>query len=186
MNKARTLRAAGALASIGVAAVLVTGGPASASSTTAKAEATVISMEQEGKNLFFDGPKTVERGDTLKIKNNTNPRKIGPHTFSLVKDKDLPGDDDIRDCERELADICGAIVKWHKVDLDTGEVRRNPVEADAKGWDQLGSKKRKGDSWVAEKRKATFKQKVTAPEGKTLTFICAVHAGMQGKIEVEG
>ena len=175
--------AAAATAAIGV---FVVGGSATAD-TSKRAGATVITMEQEGKELFFEGPATVEAGTELKIKNKTNPRKVGPHTFSLVKEKDLPvTEDEIKDCAKRFKKICGAIIRWHKVNLQTGEVGRNPVEADKGGWDQLGSLNRKGDSWVAEQRKESFKQEVDAPEGKTLTFICAVHPEMQGELRVRG
>ena len=83
LKKASMLRLTGCLAAVGVVAAIAVGGPATAS-TSPKAGATVIKMEQDGKELFFEGPATVERGATLKIKNNTSPKKIGPHTFSLV------------------------------------------------------------------------------------------------------
>lgn len=181
MKKTATLVASAAAFS--AFAIFAVGG---ASATAApKAGATVITMEQEGRELFFEGPATVAAGSALKIKNKTNPRKIGPHTFSLVKEKDIPvTEDQIKACGRKLKKICGAIVKWHKVDLQTGEVGENPVEAGKEGWDQLGSLNRKGDSWVAERRKQSFTRDVTAPEGKTLTYFCAVHPEMQGEIVV--
>ena len=89
MSRATMLRMSGLLASIAAISVVAAGGPASAS-TSSKAGATVITMEQEGKELFFDGPGDRRAGRTLKVKNNTNPRKIGPHTFSLVKSRTLP------------------------------------------------------------------------------------------------
>ena len=175
----------GALAAVAGASVVAAGGAATASPAD-KAGATVITMEQEGRELFFDGPATVDQGATLKIKNNTNPRKIGPHTFSLVREADIPtGAEDIRKCGRKFVKICGEIVRWHQVDLQIGEVGRNPSEAGGNGWDKKGSLKRRGDSWVAEARKETFKQEVTASEGATLTYFCAVHPEMRGEIEVD-
>jgi hypothetical protein len=187
LKKATMLRLGGALAgTAALAAIAVGGGPATAS-TPSKARATVITAEKEGKELFFEGPKTVERGATLKIKNNTDPRKVGPHSFSLVREQDLPTSKNaIKACSKKFKGICGAIAEWHKVDLDTGEIGENPVEAGTQGWDRKGSLKRKGDSWVTEKEGQSFKRDVTAPAGKELWFICAVHAEMQGKIEVEG
>lgn len=176
---------AAAVATVAGSAIFAVGG--ASATTDAKAGATVITMEQEGKELFFDGPATVAAGDVLKVKNKTNPRKIGPHTFSLVKEKDIPvSDDRIKACARKFVKICGAIVKWHKVDLETGLVGKNPVSAAKDGWDQLGSLNRKGDSWVSEKRKQAFKQQVSADSGKTLTYFCAVHPEMQGEITVTG
>jgi hypothetical protein len=180
------LRLGGTLVALAGLTVMLTGG-AGASGAPSKAGATVIKMEKQGKDLFFSYPKTVEPGAVLKIKNLTDPRKVGPHTFSLVKRSDIPKKkNQIKACEKKLKGICGAIVRWHKVDLDTGEIGENPVEVGKKGWDLQGSLKHKGDSWVAERENQSFKRKVTAPEGKTLHFICAVHPFMQGKIRVEG
>lgn len=187
LTKARTPRLLGALAALGALTIVGAGGGAASASTSGKVHATVIKMKQDGKNLFFEGPATVPAGATLKIKNVTDPRKIGPHTFSLVRKNDIPTDaSDIKDCEKKFALICGAIIEWHEVDLQTGEVGVNPVEVGDDGWDTEGSLKRKGDSWVAEAEGQTFKQKVSAPEGTTLHYFCAVHAFMQGKIKVEG
>lgn len=186
MSKAGKLRASGALVVLTAASVAAVGAPATAS-TSEKAGATVITMEQDGKELFFEGPATVEQGATLKIKNNTDPKKIGPHTFSLVRERDLPvNDEQIKKCARKFVKICGAVVKWHEVDLQSGEVGENPVDVGKEGWDTKGSLKRKGDSWVSEGEGQSFKRKVTAPEGKTLQYFCAVHPEMQGEIKVGG
>jgi plastocyanin len=180
------LRGSAALAALTTATVIAVGGPASASSPT-KAGATVITMEQDGKELYFEGPATVEAGATLKIKNKTNPRKIGPHTFSLVREADLPvTEEEIKECAKKFVKICGAIIEWHKVDLQTGEIGENPVEVGKEGWDTKGSLKRKGDSWVSEGKGESFAREVTAPEGKTLQYFCAVHPEMQGEIKVGG
>jgi plastocyanin len=185
LNKARTLRVCGALAALGALAVVGAGGAASASAP-AKAKAAKITMNFEDKEFFFEGPESVEPGQDLKVVNNTDPRKVGPHTFSLVNRKELPKTPEaIKNCERKFKGICGAIIQWHEVDLDTGEVGRNPVEVGKRGWNQQGNLKRTGDSWVSEKENQKFSQKVSAPEGKTLHFFCAVHASMQGKIRVE-
>lgn len=179
------LRLSGAVAAVGVCAVTA-GGLATASPAGSKAGATVIKMEQDGRELFFSGPEAVAPGDTLKVKNLTDPAKIGPHTFSLVKRSEFPRtEDQIKNCAKKFAKICGAIIKWHEVDLQTGEIGENPVDVGKEGWDIQGSLKHQGDSWVSEKEGQSFSSKVTAPEGKTLHFICAVHPEMQGKIRVE-
>ena len=178
----RLLAATAALAALTV----VGAGSATAADNGKKAHATVIKMKQDGKDLFFEGPETVAAGSVLKIKNVTDPRKVGPHTFTLVHEKDIPTDEkDIKDCEKKLALICGAVVEWHEVDLQTGAIGVNPVEAGGPGWDKEGSLKHKGDSWASEKEGQTFKQEVTAKPGKTLHYFCAVHPFMQGEITVE-
>lgn len=179
------LRATGAVAALAaLVAVGATGG--AAAKQPAKSGATVITMERDGKTLYFDGPDTVEAGTALKIKNKTNPRAAGPHTFSLVKPKNLPeSNKEIKNCSRKLVGICGAIAfKWHEIDPETFAVAENPVLVGKDGWDKMGSVKQKGDSWYTDRKKQSFVRDVTAPAGKTLTFICAVHAEMQGEITV--
>ena len=177
----RLLAAAAAVTAITVVGV----GSATASKSSDKVHATVIKMKQDGKDLYFDAPTSVAAGAVLKIKNTTDPQKIGPHTFSLVKEKTIPTDEaDIKACEKELKGICGAVVKWHHVDLQTGDVGVNPVEAGGKGWDKEGSEKVKGDSWASLAEGQTFKQKVTAESGTVLHYFCAVHPFMQGEITV--
>jgi hypothetical protein len=190
LKKAKRLRLVGVAAALGAFAVVGFGGSASATSSSAeaKAGATKITAEFDRKNkdLFFDGPATVAAGDELKIINNTNPRAVGPHTFSLVRKKDLPTTKtQLKACGKKLKGICGAIVRWHDVNVDTGEVGENPVDVGKNGWDEKGSLKRKGDSIVLDRgRGQSFKRPVSAPVGKTLYYICAVHPFMQGQIEV--
>lgn len=183
------LGAAGAACAVGLLAVAAAGGSATASPAEKQGDAAaVIKMKRDGNKLLFEGPETVAPGQTLEIRNRTNPRVVGPHTFSLVGEKTLPDTNkEIRRCSRRFEAICGEIAKWHRVNLETGRVRVNPVEVGDDGWDRVGNLKRKGDSWVAQEGKGeTFGQEVTAPEGKVLNFICAVHAEMQGQIRVEG
>jgi hypothetical protein len=178
------LRLSGALVVGASLAAVGIGGPATASMSS-KGGATVIKMERDGKDLFFTGPATVERGTQLKIKNKTNPRQVGPHSFSLVREVVLPTSEKAQKaCSKKLKKICGAILKWHDVDLQAGTIGENPVDVGKSGWDRKGDLRRKGDSWVAERKGESFKRKVTAPVGKTLTFICVVHANMQGEILV--
>jgi hypothetical protein len=184
MQKTKTLRVLIALAALGALTMVLTGGGAATASTAGK-KPTVIKMERKGKNLFFTAPATVEAGTNLKIKNKTNPKQVGPHTFSLVKPNDLPTTrNQIKACGKKLKGLCGAVVKWHDVNVQTGEIGENPVEVGKQGWDRQGSLKRKGDSWVAERKGEAFTRKVTAKAGKTLHFFCAVHPEMQGEIEV--
>ncbi len=178
------LRLSGASVVVASLAVVGIGGAATAS-TASKGGATVIKMERDGKDLFFTGPATVERGTQLKIKNKTNPRQVGPHSFSLVRDAVLPTTkNQQKACGKKLKKICGAIIKWHDVDIQAGTIGENPVEVGKNGWDRKGDLKRKGDSWISQRKGESFKRKVTAPVGKTLTFMCVVHPFMQGEITV--
>jgi plastocyanin len=189
LQKGRWLHLIGVAAALGAFAVIGIGGSASATSKTAGAKPGVtkvkIEFDRKNKDLSFQAPATVAAGDQLQIKNNTNPRAIGPHTFSVVHQRDLPkGKAQIKACAKKLKGICGAIVKWHQVDIQTGQIGENPVEVGKNGWDTAGSLKHKGDSVVLTRKGEKFQRPVTAPVGKTLYFVCAVHPSMQGKITV--
>jgi hypothetical protein len=182
------VRVVGVVGALGALTVVgIGGGSATAAKTKAKPGVTKVKIEfdRKDKRLYFDAPESVAAGDELQIKNNTNPRAVGPHTFSLVREEDLPeGHDQIKACEKKFAGICGAIAKWHDVDVQTGQVGENPVEVGKQGWDRKGSLKRKGDSWFTATKGEKFQREVTADPGKELYFICAVHPFMQGEIDV--
>jgi hypothetical protein len=147
-----------------------------------------ITMERKGRDIFFKAPREVGQGKKLRVKNNTNPRQIGPHTFSLAKRNSLPNtNSEIKDCGKNLAGICGEIaLDWHELDLETGQTGDRLSEVGKKGWDRMGNLKSPGDSWFVSRRGGVISQKVKARAGATLTFICAVHPFMQGKIKVKG
>ncbi len=98
----RILRLLVAVAALGALAIVVTGGGAASAKPAAK-HGSVIKMEKKGKDLFFTAPKTVEAGTNLKIKNATNPKQVGPHTFSLVAPKVLPTNEEADQGLREEA-----------------------------------------------------------------------------------
>lgn len=157
--------------SVGAATVLPTG-------VTAE-----IDMKFEKGKMFFEGPKTVTQGDTLKIVNSTNPKQIGPHTFSLVTKGVLPKTKPARQACFTPKHICLSIAKWHGLNPKTEKISVNPVDVGAEGWSTMGNNSKKGDSWFTEKKGESFEQQVTAKPGD-LYFICAVHSFMQGKVKV--
>jgi hypothetical protein len=178
---------------LGVAVSLVAltalGVTAASGSSSARAKDTAkITMERQGKKIFFEGPDSVESGAKLKIENNTNPRIIGPHTFSLVERSALPkGKVERRECRNfEQGSICARIGEVHEVDLDTGQVGEPNVDNGAKGWNKATTKKADGDTWVTQRKGAKESREVSADAGENLIFICAVHPQMQGKLEVRG
>jgi plastocyanin len=165
-----------------VVGVAAGSGPASAQYTDGTGPRT-INIEQKGKRLFFDYPKTISKGQRLTIVNRTNPKKVGPHTFSLVLKPNLPKSKKERKSCFD-GSICFLIAMAHKFDPKTEKVHKKVVEVGRKGWDTSFGKK--GDSWfTGEKKKGTrTSRKVSAAAGTTLYFMCAVHPGMQGKIKV--
>ena len=141
---------------------------------------------RDGKGgLRFVAPKTVGYGDVLKVVNQTNPKEVGPHTFSLVEPSLVPKTAKQRQVCFTPNHICKAIATWHGA-KGNGPPKINPVEAGAPGWSTEGNLKEKGDSWfTGQKPNASFEQQVTAEPGTTIHFICAVHPWMHGTIKVE-
>jgi hypothetical protein len=182
----RMLSAGGVLVALSALTVVAVGGAASADTASKRATAK-ITMEKDGRNLLFAGPETVEKGAKLKIENLTSPRKVGPHTFTLVKKGALPSSrNEFKKCARFELPVCAKILKAHEVDPKTFEVGKAEVDNGKKGWDAAFSRARKGDSWYTERKNDTDARKVSADQGKTLHFFCLIHPDMQGKIKVEG
>ena len=88
-----------------------------------------MKVEGKGKNadLFFKGPKEVEKGTKLEIVNKTSPSKVGPHTFTLIKQNRLPSTKaEIKDCEKLKLAVCVNAFKAHEV--DPNDVRGQQAE----------------------------------------------------------
>lgn len=165
----------------GTAALLMAAfAPAFASGAT-------VFIKADKKGLRFVAPATVAAGEELKVVNQTDPRKIGPHTFSLVTKGSLPKTPNARKLCFAKGHICRAIARWHGV-KGNGPVKENPAEAGLPGWDTLGNLNRDGDSWFTGNKAGTsITQTVTADvtAGPTrIYFLCAIHPWMQGSTEV--
>jgi hypothetical protein len=152
----------------------------------ASATATVFIKDGKG-GLRFEAPKTIFAGEDLKVQNQTNPHKVGPHTFSLVQKSVIPKTAKERQICFTKGHICKAIATWHGV-KGNGPVKVNPVEVGTPGWSTLGSLTEKGDSWfTGEKPGTSIEQRVSADTSAgptTIYFMCAVHPWMHGSIEV--
>ena len=137
--------------------------------------------------LKFAGPSSVTVGDQLEIVNETNPKQVGPHTFSLVTQGSLPKTPKARKSCFTPKHICLAIAKWHGFNPKSERITVNPAKAGPEGWSTAGNATgKKGDSWFSgEKKGGHFAQEVTAAPGSTLYYLCAVHPWMQGKVAVE-
>jgi hypothetical protein len=184
--KASTKRRVGmALVTGATAAGLVAGtGPASAQKDyTNPTGPRTIKIVMKGKDPRFKGPKTISKGAKLTIVNKTKAKKIGPHTFTLIKKGSLPkGKKEIKKCEKFELAVCAAVLKAHKANPDTGEVKKPDVDKGKKGWDKSFGKK--GDTWFSPDKGTKETRKASAARGKTLYYFCAVHPFMQGKIKV--
>lgn len=168
-------------------ALLASGSAGAAEAPPSPTEKAVIDMVIKGKKMSFEGPESVYQGQQLEVFNDTNPRQVGPHTFSLVEKGTLPK---TRAAEKSCftpKHICMSIAKWHGFNPKTEKITINPVDAGPKGWSTAGNNSgKKGDSWfTGETKKGThITEEVTAKAGTTLYFICAVHPEMQGSVKV--
>ncbi len=184
MNRSRRAAFGAALLAACLGTGLIAGASASASRGDAKAGTKTATFEGGFRNLRLVAPHQIRSGATLEIVNDTDPNKIGPHTFSLVQRHVEPKTDaEQRKCEHFRL-ICREIGKWHHADPETGTVGVNPVHAGHAGWNRKGNFDHEGDSWFTDQKGQTFSQEVTAKPGRTLWFVCAVHPWLQGKIRV--
>ena len=183
--KSRVAAAAAPLAALALLAALVVPNLATAESVAPTESVATIEIKLEGKKMGFFGPGTVHEGEELRIVNKTNPRQVGPHTFSLVEKGLLPKTAKQRQTCFTPGHICLSIAEWHHFNPKTEQIGKVEVEAGPLGWSTMGSLKKEGDSWFSgEKPGGETDRKVTAKAGTTLYFMCAVHPWMQGSIKV--
>jgi len=145
-----------------------------------------IKIELTKGKLKFVAPETVAYGDQLEVVNETNPKQVGPHTFSLVTKGSIPTTAKARKSCFTPKHICLAIAKWHGFSPKSEKITINPAKAGPEGWSTMGNATgKKGDSWfTGEKPGGHISQQVTAVPGTTLYFQCAVHPWMHGKVAV--
>jgi hypothetical protein len=162
--------------------------PASSPPTsTSSGTAPTVFIKESGRKLFFEAPKTIADGEDLAVVNTTNPKKVGPHTFSLVTQGSIPKTAKQRQLCFTPHHICKAIASWHGV-KGNGPVKANPAEAGPEGWSTLGSLTTEGDSWfTGTKPNSSIVQKVdvdTSAGPTRIYFMCAIHPWMHGTINV--
>lgn len=165
-------------------AALVLAGSGIATAATPTGVTQKVDIELTKGKLKFVGPESVTVGDQLEIVNDTNPKQVGPHTFSLVTKGSLPKTPKARKNCFTPKHICLSVAIWHGFNPKTEQITKNPAKAGPAGWSTAGSTSKKGDSWFTEKKAETFSQEVTAEAGSTLYYLCAVHPWMQGKVNV--
>ena len=144
----------------------------------------VISVREIAGKLRFVGPATVTAGDDLEIVNRTDPQRLGPITFSLVRRGYLPKTKHAQAICFTPGHICWAIAEWQGVG-GNGLPTVNPAEAGLPGWDTPGTTTSPGDSWFSGvKPGARFGQEVTAKASTRLWFMDAIHPFLRGTIRV--
>ena len=170
----------------GALALGLVGGPAaSAGGAGASARPATIDMNFDRGKFSFSGARQVTAGQALRIRNNTDPQKGGPHTFTLMKSGLRPNtEQEFKACGR-FQGICGKVAKAHQINPETFKVGRPLVEAGKPGWNKAFTTKSNGDTWYTETDGETFSQRVSrSAAGKTLSYVCVVHPEMRGKIKV--
>lgn len=168
------------------AALLAVFAPTLAAAETPVATTTaVVHIEEVKGTLKFVAPATVKQGEQLEIVNETDPKKVGPHTFSLVTPGSVPKTPNARKNCFTPKHICMSIAKWHGFNPKTQKISVNPAKAGPEGWSTLGSTSKKGDSWFSgEKKGGHFSQEVSSSAPSTIYFMCAIHPWMHGQISV--
>lgn len=115
----------------------------------------------------------IRSGGTLTVVANIG--NEGPHTFTVVRKRDLPTSFDCKVCE-ELGMAHGA-------DPESEGPPANPFLENGVASEDPPAVNKPGDSAVIEPKKQV-NLKVTALKGRTLHFVCLIHPWMQAKVVV--
>ncbi|MCW3014182.1 MAG: hypothetical protein JWO02_1274 [Solirubrobacterales bacterium] len=122
----------------------------------------------------------VKSGGTLKVVNTAADE--GPHTFTVVKQTDLPKSGAFRGCK-----ICDTLGKAHGADPNSDTPPKFAFLENGVGQDTPPDVDRPGDSGVtgSGKKGESISLKVTAKKGTSLHFVCLIHPWMQAKVLVK-
>jgi plastocyanin len=175
-----------AIAALGIGAVglVPTAGAAPKKKITIKGGPFFKPGVSIGDNVRFNRNTTVKSGGTVKIVNKSG-EDAGPHTISLLKKSALPRTFAQAEECFEFQGVCGPLVTAHQVDPANPEAPPGRLLFDTgdAGFDTMGDRQNAGDSlFLAPGQGGSIK--VTADKGSKLTYFCAVHPWMQGKITV--
>lgn len=181
-NRKLAVGVAGLCLAVGLSGVAVAANTAAVPKTITIKEKTSFKMVpnrylQDGLRWDKDVYK-VKSGGTINVVNNVN--QEGPHTFSVVKKKDLPKS--IDKCA-----ICEKLGQAHGADPNSDAPPKFQYLENGVGQDTPPSVDRPGDSGVTgsgeKNEKISFT--VTAKKGSQLYFMCLVHPWMQAKVQVQ-
>lgn len=118
----------------------------------------------------------VKSGGTLHVVNTEADE--GPHTFTVVKEKDL--------AKSFNCPICDKLGKAHGADPESNAPPKFQYLENGVGQKTAPSVDRPGDSGVTGmgKKGESIDLKVTAQKGTDLYFMCIIHPWMQAKVRV--
>lgn len=149
-----------------------------------QAATTITIKGKTHKGLRFSDPKKVHAGEKLTIDNLTNPKQVGPHSFSIVEKKYLPHKRSEYETCFDPGHLCNTIARAHEVDFQAETIGKRNVESGRRGWDRAFTLSKFGDSHVLFGKGERYTRRVTAKAGERLTFMCVIHPDMQGTIRV--
>jgi hypothetical protein len=120
---------------------------------------------------FGPRTKTVRSGGTVRIVYRAT--APDPHTISFVRRSQLPKTaQETFECA-----ACGPFFGAHEANEETGEVGKPVVDVGRPGVDQAGD-----SIYIPPEQGIRFD--VSAPAGTNLSYLCAIHPWMQGKLRV--
>lgn len=127
-------------------------------------------------SVRFNKDVTVARaGGNLVVRNRTDE----PHTLSFVPRSRVPNTSrKINNCGAP-GTICFSLGNAHQIDQN-GNPQKPVVDINKPGIDSATTQ---GDSWVFNPHQ-TRVLKISAPRGRNLHYICAIHPWMQGVLKV--
>ena len=147
-----------------MSALALAGGSAVADSGSQdRAADAVIKMKfSEEQGPFFKGDKSVPAGGKLRVVNASDPRKIGPHTISLVDKTGLiTSGAEAKECGKLAEGACKDIFDAHEVNPKTFKVKKALVDNGDDGWDTEFVDGADGDSWYTETKGEKLDQVVS-------------------------
>ena len=154
----------------------------------ASADAATEKIKMKGKTergLRFAGATEIERGQKLKIINKTNPKKVGPHTFTLLEPKLVPKNEKQGEECYGPGGICQEIFEAHEIDEESEKVGRPDIDVAKKGWDFMFDKGETGDSWFTFEEGEKETRRVKASSNSKLSYFCVIHPWMVGDLKVK-
>jgi plastocyanin len=179
-NRKLAVGAAGLCLALGVSGVAVAANSAAVPKSVTIKQSTSVKFVpnryiQDGLRWSKDVYK-VKSGGTITVVNTV--ASEGPHTFTIVKKKDLP--------KSFRCPICDKLAAAHGADPNSEAPPKFQYLENGVGQDTPPNVDRPGDSGVtgAGKKGEKISFKVTAKKGSTLYFMCLIHPWMQAKVQV--
>jgi uncharacterized cupredoxin-like copper-binding protein len=183
-NRKLVAGAAGLCVALGVSGVAVAANTAAVPKSVTIKESTSFKFVpnrfvQDGLRWNKDS-YTVKSGGTITVVNNEADE--GPHTFTVLKKKDMPTTTaTLFNCK-----ACNALLQAHGADPNSDAPPKFQFVENGVGQDTPPVIDRPGDSGITGPGKKGEKVSftVSAKKGTSLYFICLIHPWMQAKVTV--